>query len=140
VAIRLSTGDPRPIYQQIVDEVRRGIAVGSLPEHTPLPSIRDMARELRVNPNTVQLAYRELERIGVVYVRRGQGTYVANSGASEHDRHELARSVASRALHDALRHGLTPAELIDSIRSEAMRSAHTAERDSIKTLADREPE
>jgi GntR family transcriptional regulator len=114
--VRLAPGDPRPIYQQIVDEVRRAIAIGSLVEHDPIPSTRDLARELRVNPNTVQLAYRELERLGVVYVKRGQGTYVANSGTSEEERRQMGREVAERALQDAFRHGLTVERLIENIR------------------------
>ena len=104
---------------QIMDEVRRAIAVGTLASDEPLPSVRQLAGELRVNPNTVQQAYRELERTGAVYVRRGQGTYVSNSGNAERERRLLVREVAVRALRDAHRHGCTVEELIDTLRSEA---------------------
>jgi GntR family transcriptional regulator len=126
----ISAADPRPIYIQIMDEVRRAIAVGTLGSDEPLPSVRQLASELRVNPNTVQQAYRELERTGAVYVRRGQGTYVSNSGNAERERRQLLRQVAARALRDAHRHGCTAEELIETLRAEAARpSASGSEAD-----------
>jgi GntR family transcriptional regulator len=118
IVFSISASDPRPIYIQIMDEVRRAIAVGTLGSDEPLPSVRQLAGELRVNPNTVQQAYRELERTGAVYVRRGQGTYVSNSGNAERERRLLVREVAVRALRDAHRHGCTADELIAMLRSE----------------------
>jgi GntR family transcriptional regulator len=115
--IALDTSDPRPIYIQIIDEVRRGLVLGTLAPDEPLPSVRQLASELRVNPNTVSQAYRELERQGVVEARRGQGTYVVQTSVNGSQRKALARSVASRALRDAHRHGLDADELIDAIRS-----------------------
>jgi len=90
--IAIDETDPRPIYQQIVDEVRRALVLGSLGEEDPLPSVRQLAADLRVNPNTVQQAYRELEREGLVYVRRGLGTYVAEirGGGTARERRTLA--------------------------------------------------
>ena len=75
--LTINTADPRPIYVQIMDEVRRAIVLDTLRPEDPLPSVRQLAGDLRVNPNTVAQAYRELERSGTVYVRRGQGTFVA---------------------------------------------------------------
>ena len=117
--IHVDPGDARPIYQQIMDEVRRGIVVGSLSPDDPLPSVRQLAGTLRVNPNTVQQAYRELERESVVYVRRGQGTFVAPGAVSERERAELVRGIAERALQEAYRSGVTPAELTDAIHAAA---------------------
>lgn len=116
--IYLSPSDPRPIYQQIVDEIRRAVVLGTLSPGDPLPSVRQLAGELRVNPNTVQQAYRELERTGVVFVRRGQGSFVAAPvGGSERD--NLLRDLAARTLHEARRYGLEAEELIRAIRSAA---------------------
>jgi GntR family transcriptional regulator len=81
--------------------------------------VRQLAADLRINPNTVAQAYRELERDGLVAVRRGQGTYVAASGSGVDEREALARGVAERALLDAHRHGLDADELIDAIREAA---------------------
>src|ERR671920_1851592 len=97
--VNLDPNDGRPLYLQIMDEVRRAIVVGTLRPEDPVPSVRELASELVVNPRTVLQAYRELEREGVLYVRRGQGTFVA-SGAqpSGDERRELGRGVARRAL------------------------------------------
>ena len=89
--ITINNTSHRPIYLQIVDEVRRAIAMGSLQPEDPLPSVRQTAVDLRVNPNTVSQAYRELERAGVVHVRRGRGTFVTGLGDSTQKRQEIAR-------------------------------------------------
>jgi GntR family transcriptional regulator len=108
--------DPRPIYQQIVDEVRRALVVGTLRTDDPLPSVRELAAELRVNPNTVQQAYRELEREGLAYVRRGVGTFVKAAASDRRERETLARGLAERVVQEAYRQGLGPDELIEAIR------------------------
>ena len=114
--ITISAKDHRPIYVQIMDEIRRAIVLGTLRPDEPLPSVRQLSADLRVTPNTVQQAYRELERDGVVYVRRGQGTFVAEPLSSQPDRDKLARSVAERALREAYRDGLSVEELMTAIR------------------------
>jgi GntR family transcriptional regulator len=115
--ISIDPSDPRPIYIQIIDEVRRAVVVGSVSADDPLPSVRQLAGELRVNPNTVSQAYRELERIGVVEVRRGQGTYVVQSHVTGPQRRALSREVADRAVRDAHRNGLDVDELIQALRA-----------------------
>ena len=102
--------------------------MGTLGAEDPLPSVRQLAAELRVNPNTVQQAYRELEREGLVHVRRGQGTYVAEmrDGGRARERSGLATSVAQRALREAHRHGLGAEELVEEIRRAASGGAPAA--------------
>jgi len=117
--IAIDTHDPRPIYVQIMDEIRRAIVLGTLARDEPLPSVRQLAVELRVNPNTVSQAYRELERQGIVRVRRGQGTFVLDPRLDGAERAAMARDVARRALRDAHRHGLGADELIDAIGAAA---------------------
>lgn len=112
----LDHGDARSIYVQIVDEVRRAIASGSLRASDPLPSIRQLARELRVNPNTVAQAYRELDRLGITEGRAGHGTHVIKAGISASLQRELVRAVAARAVLDAQRHGLDPEDVIAEMR------------------------
>lgn len=119
--VEIRPEDPRPIYVQIMDEVRRGIAVGDLGTNDPLPSVRELAAELRVNPNTVSQAYRALDDEGTVYVRRGRGTFVAPDAVPEEQQAALARGVAERALRDAHRHGMSADELIRAIRARAGR-------------------
>ncbi len=114
--VEIQPDDPRPIYVQIMDEVRRAVAMGDLDADDPLPSVRELASELRVNPNTVSQAYRELDDEGTVYVRRGRGTFVAPDAVAEEQRAALARAVAERALRDAHRHGLSAGDLVQAIR------------------------
>src|SRR5215208_7797332 len=97
--VTLDNRDLRPLYLQIMDEVRRAIVVGRLKAEDPLPSVRDLASELVINPRTVSQAYQELEREGIVYVKRGQGTFV--SPGTDRDRNErrtLGHAVAKRAV------------------------------------------
>lgn len=121
--INVNPSDPRPIYLQIMDEVRRALVVGTLQPDEPLPSVRQLAAELRVNPNTVQQAYRELEREALVYVLRGRGTFAAAvPGTGDQDgelARELARELAVRVLQEAYRYGLTVEELIEALRQAA---------------------
>ncbi len=69
-----------PIYEQIVEHIHGRITAGVFRPDEPLPSIRALALELVVNPNTVQRAYQELERQGVVYTQKGLGVFVASNG------------------------------------------------------------
>jgi len=117
--LAINTADARPIYVQIMDEVRRGLVLGTLKPEDALPSVRQLAADLRVNPNTVAQAYRELEREGVVYVRRGQGTFITDASTNGTERRALARGVAERALVDAHRNGIGADELVDAIREVA---------------------
>ena len=117
ILISIDSSDQRPIYVQIVDEVRRALVLGLLKPDAPLPSVRQLAGTLRVNPNTVSQAYRELERLGLAYVRRGEGTFASRIRLNGDERRVLAAAVAARALHDAHRNGVNAEELIDAIRT-----------------------
>ena len=117
--VDLDPRDPTPIYAQLDRSLRAAIASGRLKVGEQLPTVRQLAVDLRVNPNTVAQAYRELERAGVVYVRRGQGSFVAQVSADDDDRRELAHGVAERALLEAHRNGLGVENLIDAIRQVA---------------------
>jgi GntR family transcriptional regulator len=118
--VTLDPDDGRPLYLQIMDEVRRAIVVGTLRAEDPLPSVRELAADLVVNPRTVSQAYHELEREGVVYVRRGQGTFVSPTAQRNgEERRTLARRVAKRALLEARRDGLGVEELVTMIQQIA---------------------
>ena len=82
--------DAAPIWLQIEEGMRRMIALGSLRPGDSVPSVRDLARSLRVNPNTVARAYQRLTDRGVFSVKRGDGTYVADepSVPKKSERHE----------------------------------------------------
>ena len=91
--------DGRPIYEQVVDEIEQMVVHGVLEVDSQLPSVRQMAAELSINPNTIQRAYSELENRGVIYSVTGTGNFVSpNAGALrerpvselKQQRHELA--------------------------------------------------
>jgi GntR family transcriptional regulator len=102
-----------PLYAQIVGQVRAGVASGLLKSGDPLPSVRQLASELRINPNTVVQAYRELEREGFTVAQRGQGTFVAELPEDRrHDeRARVARELVERLLAEAGRVGLQRSEV-----------------------------
>jgi GntR family transcriptional regulator len=81
VQIHISTHDGVPVYLQIVNQVKYLVAAGRLEAGQELPSVRALAEQLVVNPNTVARAYLELERAGVVMKRHGSGTYVSEEGS-----------------------------------------------------------
>ena len=109
--------DARPVFRQIVDEVERSVATGVLKGNDPLPPVRDLARQLKVNPNTVQQAYRELVRGGTAYVRRGVGTFVARSDRlTDARRAVVARQIAARFLREGFRQGLLASDLLAALQ------------------------
>ena len=81
--VDIDTADPRPVYRQIVDEIRRCVSIGILKPDEPLPAVRTLAAELKINANTVQHAYRTLVQDGAVYVKRGLGTFVSARGRDQ---------------------------------------------------------
>jgi GntR family transcriptional regulator len=103
--------DPRshiPIYLQIVEAIRSAIAAGVYRPREALPSLRALAVEVQVNPNTVQRAYDELERDGMVYSQRGKGLFVTEEGtaaAQEHARRTI-RHKLEEILREAARAGM----------------------------------
>ena len=75
--ITINYRDPRPIYEQIQTELRRLMLTGVLPPGSRLPSVRELAGQLAINPNTIQRAYRELESDGYILSVAGKGSFVA---------------------------------------------------------------
>ena len=97
------------------------MSVGILKTDDPLPAVRALATELKVNANTVQHAYRTLEVEGDVYVKRGLGTFVS-ARPREHGRGRtstVARQIAGRMLREAFRHGLLASDLIAALQEIA---------------------
>lgn len=98
--LRIDPADPRPIWRQIEEGVRHLVASGGLAVGTSVPSVRDLARELQVNPATVSKAYQRLTDAGVLTVRRGEGTYVSDA-PPELTRGERGRRLLQGALRYA---------------------------------------
>ena len=92
--VSLNYRDPRPIYEQIKDQLRRLILSGALEEREKLTSVRDLASKLSINPHTIQRAYRELEAEGYVYSLPGKGSFVApRNQAAEERRVQLLKDL-----------------------------------------------
>ena len=91
--------DSRPIYEQIADSFERMALCGALAPDSQLPSVRQLAMELSINPNTIQRAYGELEKRGVVYSVKGKGSFIsADCGVLRERRlHELQGEITDRA-------------------------------------------
>src|SRR6266511_1131815 len=122
--VELRREDPRAVYRQIADEVVRAVSTGVLKAGESLPSARQRANELKLNPNTVQHAYRTLVREGVVEMRRGLCAFVASAPPRDIRQKSMvvARQIAERALREAFRHGLLASDLrraLDEIAPKA---------------------
>ena len=116
--ITINYRDPRPIYEQIQTELRRLMLTGVLPPGSRLPSVRELAGQLAINPNTIQRAYRELEADGYILSVAGKGSFVAQVDRPADPPH--ARAVAPpRAAAQKLRQlGLTQAQLAQLLTEE----------------------
>lgn len=110
--LRIDPSDATPIWSQIEEGMRRLVAAGALKPGAPVPSVRDLAKDLRINPATVAKAYQRLTDAGVLMVRRGDGTYVADSPPplSRADRSRILRDAAARYASLAATLGVTPDE------------------------------
>ena len=109
--------DAAPIWQQIEDGMRRMIALGVLKPGDVVPSVRDLARTLRVNPNTVARAYQRLTDRGVFSVKRGDGTYVADEPVQpkKSERNEKLRDAAGHYAGVAIAVGASQQEAADEL-------------------------
>lgn len=112
--------DPTPIYAQIERGLRAAIATSRLRPGDQLPTVRQLAVDLRVNANTVARVYAELERSGVIETKRGVGSFISATPAQahpprEHDRR--LRAFATRVLADADASGFTIDDVIDALRA-----------------------
>jgi GntR family transcriptional regulator len=115
--------DAAPIWRQIEEGVRRLIAIGALKPGEPVPSVRELAQSLRVNPNTVARSYQRLTETGVLIVRRGEGTYVADRPvqAKKSERNEKLRDAATRYASTALSVGASLEDAVNELEGSFAR-------------------
>ena len=111
----LDARHPTPLYEQIATCIRVGIAAGDLPGDSSLPSVRQLASALRVNPSTVVQAYRDLEGESLVYTQRGRGTFVAPVApeAREAELQRQAHRLIDQLLQEAARGGIPGKTLLE---------------------------
>lgn len=115
----INPSDPAPIWRQIEEGVRRLIALGALQPGASVPSVRDLAKDLRVNPNTVARAYQRLAEGGVLSVKRGEGTYVADEPPQPKKaaRNEALRDAANRYASTAIAVGSALEDAVDEVET-----------------------
>jgi GntR family transcriptional regulator len=93
---RIDNASDRPVYLQILDQVKRDIALGRLAKDERLPTVRQLAQQLAINPNTIAKAYRQLEQEGIIVTKAGAGAFVANLDSS------LSRTVRRKLICDEI--------------------------------------
>jgi GntR family transcriptional regulator len=115
--LTLDTASGVPIYRQIVDWVRVGVASRRLLAGSQLPTVRQLAVDLNVNYNTVARAYLELERMGIVHTLRGKGTFVAQKDVPEDEvvRAAKLRELVTEFLSKAAEYGFGPADIVGEL-------------------------
>ena len=116
--LTINQSDGLPLYRQLEQQIKHLIATGRLQPDSELPSVRALAQQLLINPNTVVRAYRELEQAGIVYKRRGAGAYVA-AGGTPYTQEECRRILSERItslLVEARHLGFNTEQLIELVR------------------------
>jgi len=123
----ISPAAPGPLYQQIVDGVKREISEGRLSPGSPLPSFRGLAQQLAVSVITVKRAYEDLERERIIYRRQGLGTFVAQSADDRSRQVKSARAqvLLLDAIREAREAGLRDADITRLFRQALSRGAAT---------------
>ncbi|MBA3638293.1 MAG: GntR family transcriptional regulator [Acidobacteriota bacterium] len=121
--MELDPADQRPVYRQIVEEIERCVAVGVMRPDEALPAASTLAKDLKININTVQHAYRTLAQEGTVYIKRGLGTFVSPTPKENRQRTAVAaRRIAERMLREGFKHGLLASDLIAALHEIAPKS------------------
>lgn len=124
--IRVIPGSSAAIYRQIADQIRRAVAAGELAVGDPLPSVRALAKELIINPNTVAKAYAELVRDGVLETQTGRGAFVAKrrSVYSKAERVRRLDAALETAISESITLDFTSEEILDRMRIKLEKLNH----------------
>jgi len=116
--LTLNYRDARPIYEQIRDGLRKLIVSGAMVRDEKLPSVRTLATQLSINPNTIQRAYNELEACGFIYSVPGKGSFVSGDAAAGLRRREELEQKIREAAAELRYLGATSEELVELLRQE----------------------
>lgn len=115
---RLDQNSGVPVYRQIIDQVRGGVASGALAAGNQLPTVRQLAVDLQINPNTVVRAYRELELGGLLETQQGTGTFISEKKVARADaeRERQLRQIVDDCVARAGAAGFTVTNLLEELR------------------------
>lgn len=114
--IKLDLQSRVPLYEQLQEQIIRLSLMGVLEANEQLPSVRSLAREVGVNPNTVAKAYQELERQGIIYTVSGRGSFVSPNVLSLQSPRQAALDEVFEALDKALSRGIAPEEVLEQVK------------------------
>ena len=114
--IKLDLQSRVPLYEQLQEQIIRLSLMGVLEANEQLPSVRSLAREVGVNPNTVAKAYQELERQGIIYTISGRGSFVSPNVLSLQSPRHAALDEVFEALDKALSRGIAPEEVLEQVK------------------------
>ena len=125
MVFRLNPSSGVPVYLQLMEQVKHGVETGALRPGDQLPTLRKLAEDLTVNPNTVVRAYRELQHAGVIELRHGSGAYIQESRSATGRITRRTRAVMQAAIERLSEAGLTDEEIRRLFENE-LASARTA--------------
>ena len=116
--LTIDTQSAVPVYLQIMEQVRERVTEGDLPPGSPIPSVRQMATDLGINPNTVAKAYMLLEREGIILTVRRRGTFVSEMAPARARQSLDARidTTVDRIVDEAIAHGIDKTQLLAALR------------------------
>lgn len=120
---RLNQSSGLPIYLQLMEQIKHAVETGALREGDQLPTIRKLAEDLVMNPNTVVRAYRELEHEGVLELKHGSGAFIRESAGSRANLIHKAQSVVQSTIERLIALGLTEDELRRAFENELAQAA-----------------
>ena len=109
--ILLDYRDKRPLYEQVEEKIEHLIVCGVLKPNSKMPSVRSLAMELSINPNTIQRAYANLEQAGFLYTIVGRGNFVSPESSWQSSKHKALKSDLTKVLEQALDAGMSPASI-----------------------------
>ena len=109
----------KPIYEQVIDEIKKKIARGEIEPGDKLPSQREMAKEIQVNPNTIQRAYREMELLDLVETKRGRGTFIKDDDkVIKQINEQMAHAAVQNFIDEMISIGFKKEEVINLLKEE----------------------
>jgi GntR family transcriptional regulator len=117
--------NPKPIYEQIKDNIKQLIITGALKQDEKLPSVRELAQTTSINPNTIQKAYRDLESEGFIYTVTGRGNFVSPSPKTANPKRigELYESIRS-AIYELIYYGTSEADIQAVVREAILQGGN----------------
>ena len=123
--IQLDFGDHRPLYEQIKDKIKELIINGVLSENESIPSVRELAANLAINPNTIQKAYKELEGEGYIYSLKAKGSFVA-------PRQEISENSKMKELYDGLENIIRELKFLGAPKEELEKIINKIYKEEVK--------